>query len=176
MKTLLPSCCLIFVLLVSISVGLEAGSRPITISDGSVCVADEELPLPATATDRHTRPFKLSRVYVEQATQEPDGMRMCMPLGNGKLRENISGAVIQFLDANETRQVSLLFNGSKVQITSVGLDFDQWQRHGAAVDRKKVVRGGPAKIQWIFLEGEVFDCRKSFCRITFQDNTPTQAP
>jgi len=160
--------------------GLLGGSRPITLSDGSVCLGDEGQPLPDTSDQKYQRPFKLSTVFLEQRPNaaSPD-MKACVPLTNicpecELFDKDTRSVVVQFRDANATRSVALKFAGGMVQVNTVDLSLGDWQPHGNPSDRRKVKHDG--KIQWIFVDGQPFDCRKNFCRITFQDDDSIQAP
>jgi hypothetical protein len=164
------------------TVGLQAGSRPITLSDGSVCLSDEGQPFPDTSIQEHDHTFKLSTVFLERrrgsASQD---MKACLPLvtkcDECQEIKDVRNVIVQFRDANATRNVAVEINDGAIRVTSVDLPFGDWQPHGNASDRRKVKRDGPnTKIQWIFVDGRPFDCRTTFCRITFQDDDSTQAP
>jgi hypothetical protein len=175
--------CLLTLSLVFVSTaGLRAGSRPITLSDGSVCLSDEGQPIPETSGQEHQHPFKLATIFLERLSSASQDMKRCMPLVTKceecvEFNESVRSVVVQFRDGNSTRNVALRFDGATIQVESVDLSFGEWQRHENASDRRKVQRvGRNTKIQWIFVDGRPFDCRTSFCRITFQNEDATQTP
>jgi hypothetical protein len=158
-------------LLLLSSAWLCAGSRPITLSDGSVCLADEGQPLPDTSAQEYQRSFKLASVFLERLGAASADMKGCIPLatkcpGCEEFRD-VRSVVVQFRDGNTTRNVALAFDGSTVRVNTVGSGFADWLPLGNSSGRKKVKRNG--KIQWIFVDGQPFDCQKNFCRITFQN-------
>jgi len=161
------------------TVGLHAGSRPIILSDGSVCLGDQGQPVPETSDQEYQRPFRLSTVFLERGNNASPEMKGCMPLvakcqDCEEFKEGVRSVVVQFRDGNLTRNVALHLDGAMVRVNTVDLGFGDWQPHGNANDRRKVKRDG--KIQWIFVDGRPFDCRRSFCRITLQDEDSTQVP
>ena len=179
MKSQLRICVLTLCVLAPATAGLHAQGRPITLSDGSVCLSDMGQPLPDAASEEHQRPFKVSTVLLERLGKLSEDMKGCMPLVTKcaeceEFTGEVKSVVVLFREPNNMRNIALEFDGATVRFNTGDLRFGDWQPHGNASDRKKVKRDG-GKIQWIFVDGRPFDCRKSFCRITIQNDDSAQA-
>ncbi|RPJ55291.1 MAG: hypothetical protein EHM23_26670 [Acidobacteria bacterium] len=166
------------------TVVLHAGGRPITISDGSVCLANQGQAVPETENREYRGPFQPAVAFLEKRPGNASSeMKGCMPIET-KCADctdfpDVRSVVVQFQDGNAIRNVALNFDGKEVRVNTVDLMLRDWQPHGPPNDRRKVKRDGPDqrqhKIQWIFVNGIPTDCRTSVCRITIQNVDPAQA-
>lgn len=175
------------VLLMS-AVGVYAGSRPITISDGSVCLADMGQAVPDTPDREYQGQFQVSKAYLETFVGDPTpAMKDCLPIEtdteadckNCEVFENVRSVVVQFRDGTAIRNVAMDFDAGILKVNTVDLRLQDWRPHGPPTDRKKVKRDGLGirmhKIQWIFVNGAPRDCRTTVCRITIQNADTVQA-
>ncbi|RPJ84195.1 MAG: hypothetical protein EHM18_12235, partial [Acidobacteria bacterium] len=123
------------VLLFLSTVGSRAGGRPITISDGSVCLADQGQGVPETANREYQGSFIPAIAFLEKrpGNASPE-MKGCMPIET-KCEyctefPDVRSVVVQFQDGNAIRNVALNFDGKQVRVNTVDLTLRDWQPYG----------------------------------------------